>query len=500
MKIQMIGHASIFVETQDSKILIDPVLFDPHAGGIEEIYPKQEIIYDKIPDFDLLVISHRHPDHFDIRSLAFLPKNIDVLIPHDKVLQDCLHKLGYSQVYCLEDFNEVKLGSTNILITRSEYRVPEFGILIADPSGVLWNQIDSDVSRKTVSYVKSKYAQIDLLIAPWQPLMETSYQNNKSLTFPYSRYKDILDPITFIKPKAIIPGSNGFKFINELSWLNQIAFPVTLEQFCKDVKTIYPEIVENIFTLEPGDTLILESTNFTYKERESNFINKLEEGRENVDFSPVNIGNNLIDYNPENYDIHVMKENIEEEICMNLPQFFKENITSLFIDHRHWEVIYQLKVIFPNCNQKWFFDFSEENIQAHLGRNPLANLFSIITASSLYGFIKGIKGWDYAHTAGNFRQFQKVYIATPHGVIQPPESLIKDPIELKFPYHEVFEKFQYQEIERWGQTNKNSKVTDETKTFMMKTGSTIVRLAKTNQIVDNKEINSTNNSQAFLIT
>jgi UDP-MurNAc hydroxylase len=495
MQIHMIGHASIFVETQDSKIIIDPILFDPHAEGIEDICPNRQVIHDEIPEFDLLIISHRHPDHFDIRSLASLPKKVDVLIPKDKVLKECLQKLGYSQVYTLGDFEEVKIGSTMLLTTRSEYRVPEFGILIADPSGVFWNQVDSDVSRDTVSFVKSRYPQIDFLLAPWQPMMETQYQDNESLSFPYSKYKAVLEPISLIKPKAIAPGANGFKFINELSWLNQIVFPVTVEQFCKDVKIVCPEVKENVFILDPGDIIAFQSGEFSYMKGRCSFVNKLEEGRECLDFSPVNLGNNLVDHNPDKFDINEMKKTIEEKVCSNMPQFFMENKDSLFMEHCHWNVIYQIEIVFPNFKQKWFFDFSEESIQAQSGRNPLANLFSVITASSLYGLIKEIKGWDYAHIGGNHRQFQKVYIATPHGIIQPAESQIKNPIDLKFPYHEIFEKIKYKEIEDWIQAYENNEISNESKTFMMKTGNSLIRLAKTKKSENFNKIVSFENLQ-----
>jgi len=136
MEIHMIGHASIFVETQDCKILIDPVLWGSFSEGIEDVCPRREVIHERLPEFDLLIISHRHLDHFDIRSLAYLPKTVDILISKDKLLETCLRKLGYSQIYPLEDFSKVKVGSTSLLTTRSENRVPEYGIVIADPSGV----------------------------------------------------------------------------------------------------------------------------------------------------------------------------------------------------------------------------------------------------------------------------------------------------------------------------------------------------------------------------
>lgn len=83
-----------------------------------------------------MVISHQHLDHFDIRTLASLPKNVDVLIPQDKLIAESLVQLGYKSIYPLREFDKVRIGSTVLMTTRSEVRVPEFGMVFADSSGV----------------------------------------------------------------------------------------------------------------------------------------------------------------------------------------------------------------------------------------------------------------------------------------------------------------------------------------------------------------------------
>lgn len=481
MEIHMIGHASIFVETQDCKILMDPVLWDPHCEGIEDVCPKREVIHERIPEFDLLIISHRHLDHFDIRSLAYLPKNVDVLIPQDKLLESCLRKLGYSQIYPLKDFSEVKIGSTSLLTTRSENRVPEYGVVFADQSGVFWNQVDSDVSLDTIRFVKSRYRQVDFLLAPWQPMLEINYQDNQSLSFPYPKYNKVLGNISVIQPKAIAPGANGFKLINGSSWLNQIVFPVTREQFCKDVKMVCPEIGENVFDLDPGDILVFKNGEFSHIKEMCQFVKKVDDNRESLDFSPVKVEGSLIDDNPDNYNLDEMREAIEEEVCFNLPKFIIEKKDSLFLEHCRWNVIYQLEILFPDSSRKWSFDFSEENVQALSGRNPFANFFTTITASSFYGLLKRVKGWDSAHMGGYYRSFNKIYIATPHGIIKPAESKIEDPLDLRFPYKDIFETIRQREIEEWGYPNGNGSSSNESKTLMMKIGNTFVRLVKENK-------------------
>ena len=499
MRIHMIGHASIFVETEDCNVLMDPVLFDPHAEGIADICPKREVIHDQIPKFDVLVISHRHLDHFDIRSLASLPKNVDVFIPQDKLLKTCLSKLGYSNIYYLKDESEVKIGSTHLIATRSENRVPEYGMLFADPSGVFWNQVDSNISLKTIQFVKSRYSQIDFLLASWQPMLEVNFQDNESLSFPYSSYNQELERVAFVKPKAISPGANGFKHISGSFWLNQIVFPVTREQYCRDVPIVCPEVGNNVFALDPGDVLGFQNGEFNYMPAKSKFVKKLKDDRDELYFSPVNLNNSLIDDNPNNYDPDEMKKKIEEEVCINFPQFLTDNKNSLFVEHCRWQVIYQLEVVFPDCVQQWYFDFTEETIQTKPGRHPLANFFTTISTSSLYGFIKGIKGWDYAHLGGNYRNFKKIYIPTTYGIVKPDREQIKDPLYLKFSYEDTFEKVRLYEVEKWSPANGSQTISHQSKTMMMKIGNTLVRLTKIDSNNNNKDKLTTEASQLYTV-
>lgn len=52
MEIHMIGHASLFIKTKDCRILMDPVLWDPHQEGLFDICPKREVIHEQLPEFD----------------------------------------------------------------------------------------------------------------------------------------------------------------------------------------------------------------------------------------------------------------------------------------------------------------------------------------------------------------------------------------------------------------------------------------------------------------
>lgn len=447
----MIGHASIFVETQDCKFLMDPVLWDPHQEGIFDVCPQRKVLHDQIPDFDVLIISHKHLDHFDIRSLAYLPKNVEVIIPQDPLIEGSLRKLGYEKIHTLTDFQELTMGKTQLMTTRSENRVPEFGIVFADESGVFWNCVDTELVSSTIDKVLGRYSSIDFLLATWQPMLESNYQYNRSLEFPYLTYGELLYNVNLINPKAVSPGANAFKYIDDSSWLNQIVFPVTCEEFCRDVRQVCPEIGDNVFSLEPSDTLEFFQGEFNYRSQGSEFVKKMQDNRADLDFSPVNVGNSLVDPNPDNYDSQIMAEDIEKIIHEDVTTFISFNHHTLFREYQRWNVIYQLEVVFPEGSQKWFCDFSENTIFFQKGRHPLANFFSYVTASGFYSLIHKFKGADYVTLGGYYRFFKKIYHATPRGLVLPHYVDFKDPLMCYcfFTGQDLEETIRDLEIEMW---------------------------------------------------
>ena len=431
MKISMIGHASIFVETKDCKFMMDPVLWDPHQEGLFDICPKREIQYDEIPEFDILIISHKHLDHFDIRSLAFLPKNVDVIIPRDSLIERCLRKLGYQKIHSLSDFQVLSIGKTNIMTTRSENRVPEFGIIFEDQSGVFWNCVDTELTPDSIGNVLQHYPKIDFLLATWQPMMESNFQNNESIKFPYYEYGQILYNINLINPTAIAPGSNGFKYIDSGAWLNQIVFPVTRERFCKDISQAYPSLGNNIYALDPGDTIEFSHEKQVYTPNGCEFVQTIKDDRDQLDFCPINVGSSLVDTNSDGYDLSVVENTISDKVEIELTDLLQKKYKD-FQEHKRWQVVYQLEVIFPNQVQKWYCDFSQYPFQMLKGRNPLANFYTCTTASGFYSLIKQTKGWDYLGLGGYHRSFNKIYQATPLGLVLPHYVEFIDPFSMLF--------------------------------------------------------------------
>src|SRR5712692_4425383 len=76
-----LGHATVLINFFGTKILTDPVLF-PRAGiripFLFTIGPKRltapALTFDELPKIDIVLLSHAHFDHFDIRTLHRLSR------------------------------------------------------------------------------------------------------------------------------------------------------------------------------------------------------------------------------------------------------------------------------------------------------------------------------------------------------------------------------------------------------------------------------------------
>ena len=78
--VTFIGHATFLIQTPTETILIDPVFAD-HAGPFGMFGPRRVrrpgIAFDRLPPVSLILLSHNHYDHCDVRALRALARRFD---------------------------------------------------------------------------------------------------------------------------------------------------------------------------------------------------------------------------------------------------------------------------------------------------------------------------------------------------------------------------------------------------------------------------------------
>jgi len=80
MKITMIGHSSVLIETQGKRLLTDPFFSNFGNLAYRRVTPPAMSRQD-LANVDLVLVSHGHFDHVDRRFLRGLPPDVPVLAP-----------------------------------------------------------------------------------------------------------------------------------------------------------------------------------------------------------------------------------------------------------------------------------------------------------------------------------------------------------------------------------------------------------------------------------
>ena len=416
IKTTLIGHASMLIQSNKTTILTDPVWFDYLWEEVNVLCPSIDLDLKKIPSIDVLNISHRHQDHFDVRTLAYLAcsgsvlkADATILAPNDDILIDVLKELNYENIIIVEDFKSISIGDVTLTPTPSlnegDY-YPEHGLLINDGEVTIWNQVDTVVSPKIISYINKLYGRLDFSHSRFLPLLEGNFTHHKTLTIPFEEYSSFLKVAGALKPKFIVPGSAAFRYRDELNFLNQYSFPTTPEQFLADLKEFSPDIQTNIFN--PGDIAYISKEGVRIDQQSSDFVRILDDDSDKVIFKPV------MEVKP------IISTVSNSETNNNEMQVVEDYIQGAYIDllsasdkldgWRHWQTLYQLEVFDASGgSESWNIDFRDKKLRADKKSPGKINLYEGIAASDFVKLVNGTTSWDYVGISGNYRTFNNIY-------------------------------------------------------------------------------------------
>src|SRR4051812_21066979 len=98
MHLTFVGHASWLIQEGGVSLLTDPTLRPTFTGGTWAVSPSRRLALGRLPRLDALFISHGHRDHFDLATLARLPRACRVFCPQDAEILHALARLGFTDV------------------------------------------------------------------------------------------------------------------------------------------------------------------------------------------------------------------------------------------------------------------------------------------------------------------------------------------------------------------------------------------------------------------
>ena len=273
-----LGHASWLAEVSGLRLLFDPLLEDSHHGGVFEVYPPRTLDADALRA-DFIFVSHRHPDHFDLPSLRRLAA-IDpdsVVVTSDPLVASSARRVGFRTVRIVSPETTIDLDGPRVITSPSVGAVdPEWGVVVADEEGVVYDQIDTSAGspadvRTFFTRVASALGRapeagleslVSLALVRWQPLLEVEAMLGGTIGFPFAAYADELERCAALEARVICPSSAGTRHAGPFAFMNRLVYPVTEAQFLDDVRACSPStraephVVGATYRVRGGDVVV----------------------------------------------------------------------------------------------------------------------------------------------------------------------------------------------------------------------------------------------------
>lgn len=244
-----LGHATWLCEAAGLRLLFDPILGASHHGGIFEVSPRRTLVAEALrPDF--ILVSHRHPDHFDVpslRALIALDRDAVIVTPDPLVAWAC-ETLGARTVQLVPANQRVDLDGLAFITTPS-LAPDEWGAVVATRDGAVWNQVDTVLTDPAeVARVATRAAAelgadaLALALVRWQPLLEVAAQLAQRAAFPHDEYADLLAAAVATGARAVVPSAAGEAYTAPWTAMNRRVYPVPESRFLRDLTALAPGI------------------------------------------------------------------------------------------------------------------------------------------------------------------------------------------------------------------------------------------------------------------
>lgn len=280
MKIKLYRSSTVGIDINGYKILMDPWLTDGEYFGSWSHYPYYNLQknLDEINSYDVIYISHIHPDHCSDNTLRMLDKKIPVYIHnyHTKFLKMKLERLGfkvielkngkrhqlskhaYLNIFAADNCNPELCfkfsGCADLSAKNGSQQIDTLSV-IDDGKKVLLNVNDCpfELAQSTFKDIKKQYKKIDLLFTgyggagPYPQCFENLNLDEKKAAAKFKENQFLKQAIKFInefKPNYYLPFAGTYTLTGRLSDLQDLRGVPTIdfaysyfEKYFNDQKT-----------------------------------------------------------------------------------------------------------------------------------------------------------------------------------------------------------------------------------------------------------------------
>jgi hypothetical protein len=417
VQVTSLGHACWLIEAAGLRLLCDPLLGVEHHGGVFEVSPRRRLRAEALrPDF--ILISHRHPDHFDIPSLAELvgrdPES--VVVTPDELVAMAARELGFRTVKLLAPGHHVELDGVAFVTTES-LGDDEWGVMIATEDGVVWNMVDTMLA--DVAHVRSVteaalavlgHARVSLALVQGQPMLEIAAQLGHALSFPFRRYASVLEQLAAINPVVIVPSATGTVHAPEYAWLNAIVYPIDEARFRRDAARVCPQA--EVFASRLGARYRLVGGKLEVQADVGEPLFDRFEGGVACVYRPTRV--------PAPSDPHALdadgRARIERWITHELRAALARAYPEFGVT-RPLRFVVEVVEADASKHRAWTLIVACDGATVAAGFDPEWDLYDVVAGSLFADVIAGRRHWGDLLLAGALRGFTRAYEVGPRGLV-----------------------------------------------------------------------------------
>jgi Beta-lactamase superfamily domain len=410
-------------EAAGLRLLFDPLLGPEHHCGVFQTVPRRCVHAEALrPDF--VLVSHQHPDHFDVPSLHRLAR-LDpeaVVITPDALVAWAARTLGFRTVHELPAGQAVALDGVRLVSTPS-LGPNEWGMVIAADGAVAWNQVDAVLRnpahvRQVLDVVLPAVgaSQVELAIVRWQPMLEIAAVLGRRVGFPYASYADLLAQAAAVEAVAVVPGANGAAHVDAFGWMDRFVFPVSEARFLRDVAQVsrgttpLPMTVGGRYRVMPGDVQLDLGGAAELVQIEPSGV---EDPRRYRPFAMPE----LHDANPNGHDEAAMRSRVHAWIREDLAHALARAFPSMRVREPLRLVV---EVVFPRSRDAFTLHVGPTGTRVVAAYDDDWDALNAIAGSMLWEVIESRRHWGDVLLAGALRASTRAYGVDAHG-LRPAE-------------------------------------------------------------------------------
>jgi UDP-MurNAc hydroxylase len=257
VRVTVIGHAGLYIESGDTTVLVDPWLSGSCYWRSWWHFPPSPAPEERWLNPTYLYLTHHHFDHFHYPSLRRIHRRARVLIPRfgNDVMPTELGRLGFGDVVEMDHGRTHHLGPVEL--TSFQYGFDDSALVVADRDATVFDLNDCKLRPADLRLLRRRFGRPTLMLkshswAQGYPNCYTAEEpSDLELLSRQSYIADFLDSTRALEPRDAAPFASMVCFLHPETWeRNQdVVTPVEVaDAFEKD-----PVAGTRLIIMKPGD-------------------------------------------------------------------------------------------------------------------------------------------------------------------------------------------------------------------------------------------------------